>query len=292
MDNYMKVFVNFILSLLCFSISSYAVIIDLGTSIGTIDARSNLVFSPLPLWVDDPQGISTATITLDTFPFQVEDVFPAHEWINITYKQSDHILTLSFSLSNSSPKGKQLEIHLRLIEEDLWTYQCGFGILPIRGAVIWDKQNQEVRDIQMDAGGWYQKIDVPISTKVTLVCEDTGEPLANAIVYIKEIVNGPEIADLAGITNTSGIADVDFTLLLTCVHSDGSAVTVDEGALDNFQLRMRVEPAPHSSLPFDPFDIIQPMRINQEIESDSLFVPVTIVVPISRSCVANSEMYK
>lgn len=288
----MRVFVNFILSLFCFSIPSYAMVIDLGTSIGSIDARANLVFSPLPLWVDDPQGISTATITLDTFPFQVEDVVPSHEWIDITYKQSDHVLTLSFSLSNSAPKGKQLEIHWRLIDEDLWTYQCGFGIIPIRDAVTLNKQNKEVPDIQLDAGGWYQKIDVPISTKVTLVREDTREPLASAIVYFKEIVNGPEIADLVGITNTSGVADVDFTLLLTCVHSDGSTVTVDEGALDNFQLRMRIEPSPHPSLPFDPFEIIQPMRINPEIESDYLFVPVTIVVPIFRSCVVTYEMYK
>ncbi|MFB3789559.1 MAG: hypothetical protein ACE15F_24640 [bacterium] len=201
----MKVFVIFILFLFCFSIPSYAMVIDLGTSIGSIDARANLVFSPLPLLVDDPQDLSTATVTLDTYPFQVLDVVPAHEWIDITYKLTDHVLTFIFSLSNSAPQGKQLKIHLRLIEEDLWTYQCGFGIIPIRDVVILNKQNREVPDIQLDAGGWYQVMDVPVFTKISLVQEDTGEPVANAIVYVTEIVNGPEITNSAGITNANGV---------------------------------------------------------------------------------------
>lgn len=257
--------------------------VKLGTSVGSAMGPNGLEFTPIPLTIKNGENISAIEMSINIYPFNVTDVITLKE-VDVTYEQNGNEVLLELSSNSTFQAGTQLEMHIEIIDEDLWTYNCGFGEIPIFNITILDKHNQIIQNVDIEYGGWLQASDYLSRTIIKIVSKESNKPIQDCFITIKKIINGPDLCcDLdTGVTDETGEAIVVFSPILSCDYL--------ENELFELELLLKIEPLPFASIQFEPIEIIQTMKINPDFNSNSLFLPVTIPVQTT-SKINDWQMY-
>ena len=253
---------------------------------------SNWLFfgDPFPSWlvfsITGAERIGRADFKVDLGIFEAAELKPVDASFQATFSSENGYLDVSIARTGIEPSPSVLYLTFGAYATSGRDPACGFGEIAFLSANLIDRNGDAISEVTLIPGSWYiPGYDYCTYIIVRVVDGQSSNPISGARVSLLGFVGGPGISDpdkgeFPPITDATGLASVmyppDPAYLYEAVPNPGQIETPK--ACCRIKAWLRVEPTADVSVPFNTFDALVDLRVDEDRHSLSYFEEVTVLV--------------